>query len=122
MLELAVPVWQAGLTLQEINQIERVQRTALYIILGDKYYNYENALDVLECDRLSNRRYKLCENFVKKAAKHPQFKNWFCINSDPPLNFETRSDKQTVKNIYHPVKTRTDRFANFPLPYLTNKH
>ena len=92
----------------------------MYIILGDKYYNYENALDLLECDMLSNRRYKLCGNFVKKAAKHPQFKNWFCINSDPPPNFETRSDKQTVKNIYHPVKTRTDRFANSPLPYLTN--
>ena len=91
VLELAVPVWQAGLTLQEISQIERVQRTTLYIILGDNYHSYENALELLECDRLSDRRYKLCANFVKKAAKQPQFKNWFCINSDPSLIFKVHT-------------------------------
>ena len=120
VLELAVPVWQAGLTQQEISQIERVQRTALYIILGENYHSYENALELLECEKLSDRRYKLCANFVKKAAKHPQFQNWFCINSDPSPNFETRSDKFTSKNKYHPIKTRTDRYAKSPLPYLTN--
>ena len=95
VLELALPVWQAGLTQQEISQIERVQRTALYIILGENYHSYENTLELLECDRLSDRRYKLCANFVKKAAKHPQFQNCFCIHSDLSTNFETRSDKFT---------------------------
>ena len=36
-LELAVPPWQPGLTNQESNQIERVQWTAFYIILGQTY-------------------------------------------------------------------------------------
>ena len=39
VLELAVPVWQPALTQQEIKQIERVQRCALYIILGEDYLN-----------------------------------------------------------------------------------
>ena len=95
VLELAVPVWQAGLTQQEVKQIERVQRTAFYIILGDNYKDYDNALDLLQCDRLAERRYKLCKNFVKKAVRNEQFKNWFCLNDDPVPNFTTRSDKVT---------------------------
>ena len=119
-MELAVPVWQAGLTQQEVKQIERVQRTAFYIILGDNYKDYNNALDLLQCDRLAERRYKLCKNFVKKAVRNEQFQNWFSLNDDPVPNFTTRSDKVTDRNMYHPVNTRTDRYANSPLPYLTD--
>ena len=39
-LELAVPVWHSGLTLQEENNLERVQKVALKIILKDQYKNY----------------------------------------------------------------------------------
>ena len=56
VLEMAVPVWQAGLTMQESIQIERVQRTAFHIILGEAYQDYENTLDQLKCDKLSIRR------------------------------------------------------------------
>ena len=34
ILEVAVPVWQPGLTQQELKQIERVKKCALHIILG----------------------------------------------------------------------------------------
>ena len=67
VLELAVPVWQPAITQQETKQIERVQRCALYIILGDDYTSYDDALDTLECDNLDVRRVKLCENFAKKS-------------------------------------------------------
>ena len=95
IMELAVPVLQAGLSQQEVKQIERVQRTALCIILGDGYLNYENALEVLECDGLTVRRYKLCKIFVRKSVKHPQFKNWFCRNKDQvPYNREIMVQKK----------------------------
>ena len=103
-MELAVPVWQA----------------AFYIILGDDYKDYNNALDLLQCNRLAERRYKLCKNFVKKAVRNEQFQNWFSLNDDPVPNFTTRSDKVTDRNMYHPLNTRTDRYANSPLPYLTD--
>ena len=112
ILEMAVPVWQAGLTQQDAKQIERVQRTAFHIILGEEYGDYENALKELECDRLTDRRYKLCENFVKKAAKHPQFKSWFVENTESTPNFETRSRKTAIKTCYLPVRTRTDRYTS----------
>ena len=120
VLEMAVPVWQAGLTQQEMRQIERVQRTAFYVILGDKYLSYKNALGVLKAETLSDRRHKLCENFVKKAALHPKFQNWFVPNQTPDPNFKTRGGKVKDKNMYQPVKTRTDRYEHSPLPYLTN--
>ena len=107
VLELAVLVWQAGLTQQEVKQIERVQRTAFYIILGDNYKDYTNALDLLQCDRLAERRYKLCKIFVKKALKNEQFQNWLCLNDHPVPNFKTRRDKVSDWNLYHPFKTRT---------------
>ena len=75
VLELAVPVWQPALTIQEKNQIERVQKCALYIILGEKYENYEQALDQMECNNLEKRRIKFCENFATKQNKNKN--NWF---------------------------------------------
>ena len=77
ILELAVPVWSPGLTQLEVKKLERVQKTAFHIILGEKYVSYDNAMDILGCDRLVNRRKKLCENFGKRALKHPKFKSWF---------------------------------------------
>ena len=118
ILELAVPVWQAGLTKQESNQIERVQRTAFHIILGENYLYYENALNQLKCDRLSGRRLKLCENFAKKAVRHEQFRNWFRENTERLPIMNTRYSK--VKSKYHEVLTRTERFKKSPIPYLTS--
>ena len=74
ILEMAVPVWQSGITKQERNQIERVQKCALSIILGDQYSHYKQALELLDCENLEVRTLKICENFVKKAVKNPRFK------------------------------------------------
>ena len=116
LLEMAVPVWQAGLTKEESYQIERVQRTALHIILGKSDKDYENALEQLKCERLSIRRVQLCESFAKKAVKQSQFKNWFCENTENP-SISTRSKNKRAK--YHEVLTRTDRYKKSPIPYLT---
>ena len=35
------------------------QRTAFYIILGDDYITYENALGELDSDRLTDKSYKI---------------------------------------------------------------
>ena len=120
VLELAVPVWQPALTKQESKQIERVQRSAFYIILGDDYKNYENALIVLEKETLEERRLKLCQNFAKKSIKNPKFENWFCP-SDPTSghSMKTRSSNNKITYKLKPVQTRTARYENSPIPFLT---
>jgi hypothetical protein len=43
--EMACRVWNSGLTQQEERGLERIQRTALAIIRGEKHTTYQEALD-----------------------------------------------------------------------------
>ena len=70
VLEQAVAVWAPSLTKSQSNQIERVQKCALHIIMGEHYLNYDHSRDILNVEKLSIRRSKLCLNFAKKAEKH----------------------------------------------------
>ena len=113
MMELAVPVWEPGLSVAESMQIERVQKAAFSIILGEDYFSYNQALSTLDADTLSSRRQKLSLNFAKKSYKHPKYQTWFRPNDVNTLN--TRADKTVLKTVH----TRTDMYDNSPLPYLT---
>jgi hypothetical protein len=125
VLELAVAVWTPGLTKAESNQIERVQKCALHVIVGDSYESYNQAIDILGVEKLSDRRSKLCLNFAKRLEKHPKYSNWFHPAEETvPPTMSTRSDK-TITTKYTPVPFRTDRFNDSPIPFLTellNKH
>ena len=119
VLELAVPVWQPGLTQLETQQIERVQKCAMHIILGENYTDYYDALETMNCDTLVSRRIKLCENFARKASKSTRYRNWFTLKTTSPPTINTRQHKKEL-NKYLPVQTRTCRYKNSPLPYLTD--
>ena len=118
VLELAVPVWEPGLTMGDSYQIERVQKCAMYIIMGDQYTSYDNARIVLNIDKLSDRRTQLCLKFARKSEKHTKYQKWFCYSDETVQNVNTRYQQPITK--YKPVPTRTMRFKNSPLPYLTD--
>ena len=113
VLEFASVVWTAGLTQEDANKIERVQKSACCVILGSKYKSYEEALEELEMKTLSERREDLALKFARKASKHPTHKTWFVQN---PTENLTRLKKPTFK----PVCYRTDRFLKSAIPFLTN--
>ena len=77
---MACPVWNAGLTQQEERGSERIQRTALAIIRGEKHTTYQEALDHFGIEKLSVRRELLCVKFAVKAYKNPKFSKWFVPN------------------------------------------
>ena len=106
VLELAVPAWSPGLTVSDSNQIERVQKSAFAIILGDGYKSYSTALRELKMDTLENRRTTLCLKFAKKSYRSDKFNKWFSESDS-----EMRLDE---------VKTMTSRYWKSPLPYLTD--
>ena len=119
VLELAVPVWHPALTKYESRQIERVQRSAFYVILGEEYQNYENALDILGSETLDDRRVKLCQKFARKAIRNPKYTNWFCPDNRGSFqNIKTRGYQTKSFNV-KPVHTRTYRFEKSPIPYMT---
>ena len=78
--EMVCPVWSAGVTMQEINAIDRIQKTALAIILGGSYTTYKEALTLLKIDTLETRRSQLCLKFALKPVKNPKFSSWFAPN------------------------------------------
>ena len=120
VLEMAVVVWEPGLNQAQHKQIERVQKCAFYVIMGEQYSNYDNALKALKSETLSERRIKLCLNFAKKSETNHKFKNWFVPDVAVPQPLpHTRSDKTIIQLKYKPVTVRTDRYRDSPLPYMT---
>ena len=112
ILEFAVPAWHSAITAYESDSIERVQKMALHIILGDRYRSYETSLGEVGLETLESRRTQLCINFAKKAEKNIKFKQWF--RERPVVSTRKQSDKY-----WGPV-TRTTRLKNSAIPYLTS--
>ena len=114
-LELAVPVWSPSLTKGQSAQIERVQKSACAVILGGVHENYKDALSTLNLKTLVDRRKDLCLKFGIKSFKSDKFNHWFVERPCSENNIQTRSEKTTLL----PVNTRTKRYSQSPLPYLT---
>ena len=60
LLEQSATVWHSSLTQENAEDLERVQKIALRIILKDQYQTYKKALAKIGLDKLSDRREKLC--------------------------------------------------------------
>ena len=63
-------VWNNGLTKQNIDDLKRLQKSALKIILKGKYVSYEHALKVLNLEKLWERRNSLTLKFSKTCEKN----------------------------------------------------
>ena len=114
ILEFGVPVWSNGITLEEVTDIERVQKSFMYIALGKNYINYGEGLVTLDMETLAERRIKLCETFALRSAKNPKHSQWFKTYKN--IGAETRSTKTT----YRKPLPRLDRYKDSPIPYLTS--
>ena len=68
ILEQSAVVWHSSLSLKNIKDLERVQKSAAKIILGRNFLNYKNALKILNLDSLHERRKKICLKFAKKLS------------------------------------------------------
>ena len=108
-LELACPLWHSSITLKENNDLERIQKIAFHIILGNRYGTYKQALDILDQDKLEERRQKQTQKFARKYSKDPRQKN----------NFRKISEKTRAQDnikFYEPYY-RTARYEKSAIPY-----
>ena len=112
LLEYAVPVWHSGLTRQQTNQIEKIQKTAFRILLGDNYISYDVACTLLGVEPLDLRRRQLCLNFSKKDLKKDN-----TIFKKCPVMPQTRRVPKLVQEFL----CRTHRYENSSQPYLSNR-
>ena len=105
ILEQSCNVWHTSLTKDNKEQLERIQKSALKIILGKKYLNYENACNELEITDLKTRRQTLFEIFTIKNIHHPLMKEYFQTEENKKYSL------RTIRK-YKITKSRTERFKN----------
>ena len=112
LLEQSCTVWHSGLTEENSQDLERIQKSALRIILQESYTNYENALNFLEIESLCERREALCLTFAKKCLNNEKMKHLFQPNKKVHT-METRFQEEYEVNL-----AKTERLKNSPIIYM----
>ena len=97
ILEQSCVVWHNSLTIDNSNDLERVEKSAVKIILGNKYSNYEQALDELNLDSLKTRRNKLCRKFALKCLNNDKTSKFFPLNKKRHCMKTKKYEKFKVK-------------------------
>ena len=119
LLEQSATVWHSSLTQENEEDLERVQKSALKIILQERYQNYPHALKKLDLETLKDRREQLCMNFAFKCLKNPRFTDMF------PLNNKSHEMNTRVEDKYEVQFALTNRLKNSPIIHmqrLLNEH
>ena len=111
-LEQSAVVWHSSLTEQQKNDLERVQRSALKIILGPKYETYKKSLNILDLEPLDQRREYLCFRFAQKCTKNEKTKHMFPLN-EKTHNMDLRKHEKFKVN-----HANTDRLRRSPIIYM----
>ena len=106
ILEQSCTVWHSSLTLENTEDLERIQKSAVRVILGDQYTTYEEGLELLMLAKLSDRREKLSLSFAKKCLKNDLVSDLFPLNNP------------RCKEKYQVTFANTDRLKNSAVPYL----
>ena len=110
ILESSAVVWHSSLTQSDERRIERIQKTALRIILAGAYENYEQALMIADLQTLKERRKVLCKKFAKNCLKNERMCHLF------PLNQNIVNTRNPEKFFVQPA--RTERLARSAIPYM----
>ena len=110
-LEFGAVVWHSGLTKSQKCDLERIQKIALKIVLGNEYQSYAHALATFSLQNLDERRVAICTKFAIKLYCSDRRRQFFDLaNNDS----RTRSKKLLVKE----KQTRTKRCSLAPHIFL----
>ena len=111
-MEQSAVVWHSSLVKRNINDLERIQKAALRVIMGKQFINYKNSLKELNLETLEKRRETLCLKFAKNCLKNEKLKDMF------PLKKIKHKMKKRNENKYEMKKNRTKRLEMSALPYM----
>ena len=111
-LEYCSTVWHSGLSGSDTKDIERIQKAAVRIFMGNKYQGYEEALKFLKLDSLKDRRIKMALNFAKRSLKLEHFSKMLPLNESSHI-MNMRSSERFVVNV-----SNTERHRKSAIPFL----
>ena len=114
ILEQSSVVWHSSLTKENSEDLERVQKSAVRIILGSKYTKYEDALTKVNLESLEDRRIELCKKFAKKCTKSDNVRvNEIFKERQKVHMMNTRNEEIFEVNYAH-----TERLKKSAIPYM----
>lgn len=113
ILEYCAPVFHSSLTVEQNNNLEKIQRRVCKIILGPSYITYSNACQVCNLPTLEERRLALCRKFAKSLSNHSICQTWL------PKKKNTNITLRRIP-IYQQFQFKTKRFKNSPLSFLVD--
>ena len=119
VLEQSSSVWHSSLTEENKSDLERVQKAAVKVIMGNDYIDYATSLKAFNITNLVQRREKLIKNMKIKIKNNEKVKNML------PLRTELRSMKRRHTEKYETFKANTHRLKTSAIPYmqeLMNQH
>ena len=106
ILEQSSVVWDSSLTQENIQDLERTQKSFCKMILKDKYKSYVNSLDILNLQSLSERRKVLSLKFAKYAVKKENMNQYFQSKKTTHDMMKRNQEK------YHVNYAKTKRLQN----------
>ena len=110
VLEYCCAVWSNSIPAYLSEKIEKVQKRVMRIVFPDLHYT--DALSVAKCDRLDERRLKLCSK-VLSNTKHPNSRLNHLL---PPTRQESTSMNLRNSSCLSLPKCRTDRYKKSFFP------
>ena len=93
-----------------MNDLERVQKSAVRIIFGKPYESYTDTLKELNIMRLSERRELICLKFAKNSLRLDNFKQLF------PKHSNDHGMKTRNNEAYHENMSNGKRYAVSAVP------
>ena len=110
VLDFASVVYHPILTAEQSAQLEALQRSAMKLIFG-RTRSYDEILAEESVERLRDRRERMTDKFILKAAKNHRIKDtWF-----PKRGIIGHDLRRDV--FYHEAFARTSRLYNSPIFY-----
>ena len=111
-MEQSAVVWHSGLTQKNILALERVQKSAVRLIMGAKYKDYNDDLKRLNLENLEKRRDNLCLKFAKNCLKTEKVKGIFKKHES------NHKMKKRKTKLFQEKMIKTKRYKNSSIPYM----
>ena len=112
VLEQSAVLWQAGLTEENRNSLERTQKAFVKLILGRQYKTYKQALLQLNLTNLDTRRTTLSLRWAKKCIENGKMAHMF------PLSKKKKRYNTRHREKYIVFKANTERMRRSPVIYI----
>ena len=111
--EQSAVVWHSSLSGKNRQDLERIQKVAVRLIMGKNYKNYSHSLNALNLDSLNKRRRNLCLRFAKNCLRNEKMKNLF------PIRKSKHSMKKRNERKFQSKIINSKRYEKSALPFMT---